>query len=164
VRIHLVMLALAMLSGAALADDEVKPRPYRASLGTYDASTGGSRSSFNVSYDLALPGKKDTRASYSLYLDTNSKRTAGVTSSLTGFGLSMRLDSTAPKADGGLYRGVGVGLYTIKAGASRSRLGGKAFIGYERKEGVFVEAGYTLVPKINQFNASGLGLSLGYRF
>ena len=44
------------------------------------------------------------------------------------------------------------------------RLGGKAFIGYERKEGVFVEAGYTLVPKINQLNASGLGLSLGYRF
>ncbi len=163
-RTALAMLALAMVSGAALAEDDVRPRPYRVSLGTYDASTGGARRSLNASYDLAMPGKKDTRANYSLYLDTNSRRTAGTTSSLTGFGLAMRLDSHAPKADGGLYRGVGVGLYTIKAGASRSRLGGKAFLGYERKEGVFVEASYTLVPKINQLNASGLGLSLGYHF
>jgi hypothetical protein len=168
-RTPLAVMALAVLAGAAMAGDDVKPRPYRVSLGTYDAKTGGSRSALSVSYDLAMPtsGKKETHSgysSYSLYFDSNSKKRNGVSSSLSGLGVALRLDGRPEKADGGIYRGVGVGLYTIKAGASRSRLGGKAFVGYERKEGVFVEAGYTFVPKINGVDASGLGLALGYRF
>jgi hypothetical protein len=162
-RIQLLAVALALVAGAAMADDEVKPRPYRVSLGNYDAKTGGSRGSFNVSYDLALK-KQSIGSNYSIYFDSNSKRRNGVTSSLTGLGISLRLNNNNPKADGGVYRGAGLGLYTIKAGASRSRMGGKLFVGYERKEGVFAEAGYTLVPKINGVDASGLGLSLGYRF
>jgi hypothetical protein len=160
----MMAVALALMAGAAwAAGDEVRPRPYRVSIGTYDAKTGGSRSSFNVSYDLALK-KQDSKASYSVYFDSNSKRRNGVTTSLSGLGVSLRLDSRDDKADGGVYRGAGLGLYTIKAGASRSRMGGKVFVGYERKEGYFAEAGYTLVPKINSVDASGPGLALGYRF
>lgn len=159
-RIQLAMIALAMAAGAAFAQDDVRPRPYRLSVGTYDANTGGSRRSFNFSYDLAF--KKPTQGFYSVYVDTNSKRRNGVTNSLTGVGVSLRLENAG--TDGHFYRGVGLGLYTIKAGATRSRMGGKLFVGYERKEGVFAEAGYTLIPKVSGVNASGLGLSLGYRF
>ncbi|MGC4046867.1 MAG: hypothetical protein QM758_23985 [Armatimonas sp.] len=162
-RIQIALVTLAMTAGAVMAQDDVRPRPYRLSVGTYDASTGGSRTSFNGSYDLALKSQKSS-AKYSVYVDTNSKRRNGVTNSLTGFGASIRLEDNDGKSGGHLYRGAGLGLYTIKAGATRSRMGGKLFVGYERKEGVFAEADYTLIPKVSGVNASGLGLSLGYRF
>jgi hypothetical protein len=158
-------VAALALAGVARADEPVKPKLFRASLGTYSAKDGGSRSSLNFGYDLPpMKGQKPTNLLYSAYLDTNSGKKGGVTHSLTGIGLAVRSEGAMKKADGSLYKGAGVGLYTIKAGTSRSRLGGKLFVGYERKEGVFAEASYNLIPKVSGYDASGIGLDIGYRF
>ena len=44
--------AILTFAGVARADEPVKPKPLRASLGTYSANDGGSRNSLNLSYDL----------------------------------------------------------------------------------------------------------------
>ena len=165
-RTILLGAAALALAGAARAEEPIKPKLFRVSLGTYQARSGGARSTLNLGYDLPPleKGKKKSPLVYSAYLDTNSKKSGGVTHSLTGIGLAARSEGSGKKADGTLYKGAGVGLYTVKAGTSRSRLGGKLFLGYERKEGVFAEAGYTLVPKVSGYDASGFGLGIGYRF
>lgn len=160
-RSFVLAVAAFALAGMARADEPVKPKPFRASLGTYSANDGGSRNAIDLSYDLpAMKGAKPSNLLYSAYLNTNSNKKGGVTNSLTGIGLGVRQKSSAA----GFYPGAGVGLYTIKAGATRSRLGGKVLYGYERKEGVFAEASYNVIPKVSGYDASGVGLAVGYRF
>jgi Outer membrane protein beta-barrel domain len=157
---------LAPLGSAFAADDTLKvEKPIRVLAGIFNATSGTnkSRTSLGVGYDFTKSAATNPSV-YGVYLDYNGKKTAGVTTSLTGVGVSGRFYLESANAAGKPYALVGLGSYTLKSGASQSKLGGKLGIGYELNNGWLGEIDYTTVQKIGGVDAGGTNIRLGYRF
>lgn len=172
----ILLAALSLLGLPAIAGDaDVRSteKPIRVLIGIFQPTAHGARSALNlgVGYDV-LKSKDKAPIIYNLYVDYSSRReTVGVGESperrdvsRTGVGVSVRLMTDSANNRARSYYGAGVGSYTVKSGVSKSNLGGKAFAGHEHNSGVFVEADYTLIAKVNGTDPSGWSVRAGYRF
>lgn len=109
---------------------------------------------------------------YSVYVDRSSRRETvdvGETPvrreiSRLGIGVSARLLTNSANEEAHTYFGAGIGSYTFKNGASTSQFGGKVFVGHELGGGLFAEADYTFISKVNGVDPGGWGVRAGFRF
>lgn len=160
------MAVLAPMGSALAADDPMKvEKPIRVLAGIFNATNGTnkSRTAIGVGYDFMKSAATNPTV-YGIYLDYNGKKTAGVTTSLTGVGVSGRFYLESANAAGKPYATLGVGSYTLKSGASQSKLGGKLGLGYELNNGWLGEIDYTTLQKIGGVDAGGTNFRIGYRF
>ena len=174
---------LAPLGSARAADDTLKvEKPIRVLAGIFNATNGTSKSrtAIGVGYDFTKSTATNPSV-YGVYLDYNSKKTSGLTSSLTGIGVSGRFYLESANAAGKPYALVGIGSYSLKGQISStaqassratatttttttSKLGGKLGIGYELNNGFLGEIDYTTTQKIGGKDAGGTNIRIGYRF
>lgn len=165
----MIALGVALLAptvSALAADDTLKvEKPIRVLAGIFNASSGTnkSRTAFGVGYDF-MKSSATNPTVYGVFLDFNSKKTAGVTTSLTGIGVSGRFYLESANAAGKPYATAGLGSYTFKSGTSQSKLGGKVGIGYELNNGFLGELDYTTAQKIRGNDPGGINFRIGYRF
>ncbi|WP_309709241.1 hypothetical protein [Armatimonas sp.] len=160
------MALLAPTASALAADDTMKvEKPIRVLAGIFSSTNGTNkqRTAIGVGYDFMKTSATNPTV-YSVFIDTNSKKTGGVTTSLTGVGVSGRFYLESANAAGKPYATVGVGSYTFKSGASKSVIGGKLGIGYELNNGWLGELDYTTTQKVGSKDAGGMGFRIGYRF
>lgn len=85
---------------------------------------------------------------------------------VTAIGVSARQSFASANEAGQPYAGVGIGVYTGKAGGeSETRFGGKVNAGYQLNNGWLAEAEYTIITKKkDEASANGFQLRVGYRF
>ncbi|WP_395138633.1 hypothetical protein [Armatimonas sp.] len=165
----LLTLGVAILApmGSALAADDAMTveKPIRVLAGIFSASKGTNkqRTALGVGYDFMKTAATNPTV-YGIFLDYNSKKTGGVTTSLTGVGVSGRFYLDSANAAGKSYATVGVGTYTFKAGGSVSKIGGKFGIGYELNNGWLGELDSTMIQKANGTDLGGINFRIGYRF
>jgi len=165
-RLTFTALCLAIAGAAFAADDALQvEKPIRVLGGIFSPASGGggSRTSLGVGYDFSKSTAKNPSV-YGVYLDYNSKKSAGVTTSLTGIGVSSRFYLDSANKAGKPYASVGVGSYTFKSGASSSKLGAKLELGYELNDGFLVSLDYTASQKVAGKNTGGTNFRIGYRF
>lgn len=164
--IALGVAVLAPMGSALAADDTMKvEKPIRVLAGVFNATNGTnkSRTSLGIGYDF-MKSAATNPSVYGIFVDFNSRKTAGVTTSLTGVGVSGRFYLESANAAGKPYATLGVGSYTIKSGASQSKLGGKLGLGYELNNGFLGELDYTTTQKVGGKDAGGVNFRIGYRF
>lgn len=173
--VSLAALALMALPATAAGDDVQKvEKPIRVLLGIFEPTAGGMSTALNigVGYDF-LKSKDKAPLIYSIFIDRSSRRetfdigeggTIRRDVSRLGIGLTARLLTSSANDKARSYFGAGIGSYTFKNGASKSKFGGKVFVGHELNNGLFVEADYTLLSKINGTDPGGIGLRAGLRF
>lgn len=157
---------LAPLGSAWAADDAMTVvKPIRVLAGIFSSTNGANkqRTSLGVGYDFMKTTATNPTV-YGVYLDYNSKKTGTVTTSLLGVGVSGRFYLESANEAGKPYATVGIGSYTLRAGASQSKLGGKLGIGYELNNGFLGEIDYTTTQKIGGRDAGGTNIRIGYRF
>ncbi|WP_395094135.1 hypothetical protein [Armatimonas sp.] len=168
-RATLLTLGVTMLAplGSAYAADDVKvvEKPIRVLAGIFSAASGANkqRTAIGVGYDFMKTAATNPTV-YGVFLDYNSKKVAGVTTSLTGVGISGRFYLESANAAGKPYATLGVGSYTLKAGTSQSKIGGKLGIGYELNNGWLGELSSTMIQKIGGKDPGGVTFGIGYRF
>ncbi len=165
----MIALGVALLAptvSALAADDTMKvEKPIRVLAGIFNASSGTnkSRTALGVGYDF-MKSSATKPTVYGVFVDFNSKKVAGVTTSLTGVGVSGRFYLESANESGKPYALAGIGSYTFKAGTSQSKLGGKVGIGYELNNGFLGELDYTTAQKIGGNDPGGINIRVGYRF
>ena len=165
----LLMLGAALLApvSSALAVDDKAPvsKPIRVLAGIFSASNGTNkqRTSVGVGYDFMKTTMKNP-ITYGAYVDYNTKKVAGVNLTMTGIGVSGRYYLDSGDAVGKSYATAGIGSYTVKAGTSKSKIGGKVGIGHELANGFLAEVDYTSVQKIGGKDPGGINARVGYRF
>lgn len=183
-----IALGVALLAptvSALAADDTLKvEKPIRVLAGIFSASNGTNkqRTAFGLGYDISKSTATNPSI-YGVFLDYNSKKSGGVTTSLTGVGVSGRFYLDSANAAGKSYALAGVGSFSLKmptgtsaAASSRaegtttsgsttaSKLGGKLGIGYELNNGFLGEVDYTMIQKISGTDPGGINIRVGYRF
>jgi Outer membrane protein beta-barrel domain len=170
---------LAPVSSALAADDAMKvEKPIRILAGIFSASEGTSkqRTAIGVGYDFMKTSASNPTV-YGVFVDYNSKKSGGLTTSMTGIGVSGRFYLDSANAAGKSYALVGFGSFSLKSQArttvgtsttitsnTTSKLGGKVGFGYELNNGFLLEADYNIIQKINSVDPSGFNIRLGYRF
>jgi hypothetical protein len=167
------LCVLAAPSLAAYGDMQSTEKPIRILVGVFQPTAHGAKSALNlgIGYDF-LKSKDKAPLIYNLYVDYNSRRmnvavgegTERRDVSRTGIGVSARLLTHSADNEARSYYGAGVGSYTVKNGTSKSNFGAKAFVGHELNSGIFAEADYTLISKVNGTDPSGWSLRAGFRF
>lgn len=183
----LLTLGLAALApmGTALAADDALPveKPIRILGGIFSAKSGTNkqRTAFGVGYDFTK--STATKPSvYGVFLDYNSKKSGGLTSSMTGVGVSGRFYLESANAAGKPYATVGIGSFSVKSqtatstqsssraaavattSTTASKIGGKLGIGYELNNGWLGEIDTTMIQKVGGVDAGGVNVRIGYRF
>lgn len=169
-------------------------KPFRLSFGTYiphqtsvQDEFGNRIPSFGGTYEFSqTTGPSPTLVG--IYLDyvNGSRRsdTFEVTQKYRHYaiGLSAR-ELLSNSASGGAYIGIGAGYYnisitsaavvpsTVSSGTvyepvsnSYKQLGGKFFAGYELKVGLFAEADYTYIKKVEGTDVGGYEARIGIHF
>lgn len=174
-RIHLLTALMVLAAPAMAADTDVRPteKPIRVLVGLFQPTAGGAKSALHLGlgYDF-LKSKDKAPTIYNVYVDYNSRRvtvpvgegTERRDVSRTGIGVSARFLTDSANNAARSYYGAGIGSYTVKNGTSKSNLGGKAFVGHELNSGVFAEADYTFIAKVNGTDPSGWSARVGFRF
>ena len=183
------LVALSALALPAMAQgNDVKAvvKPIRVLAGIFNANKGSEKVGVNVgvSYDF-MKSTSSMPAIYSVYVDYNERDDVSFGStegsqgerqgrdidlgverklSRTGIGVAARFLTSSADDAAHAYYGAGIGSYSVKFRGTDSKIGGKIFGGYELNNGWFGELDYTLIPKINGIDVSGLGLRAGYRF
>jgi hypothetical protein len=154
---------LPSTSNAQTSEDS----PRRASVGLLiPTGGGGSALTFNGTYKLNSSGSTPL----SVYVDFNTRKRSGVTTSLLGLGVTtpLKVGGFQDKEmwGGKAYSFAGVGTYTVKTRgrSAKSNLGVKLGVGSEKEDGMFYEVDYTFLSKVNNFNPSFLSLRVGKKF
>jgi hypothetical protein len=183
--VTVLTLGVALLvptASSLAADDTMKvEKPIRVLAGIFSSTNGTNkqRTAIGVGYDLNKTSATNPTV-YGIYLDYNSKKSNGLTTSLTGIGVSGRFYLESANAAGKPYATVGIGSYSLKASSATtngsssratatttstaSKLGGKLGIGYELNNGWLGEVDYTTTQKIGGQDAGGTNIRIGYRF
>lgn len=151
-------------------------------------AVGSTMFQYGLSYDFAKT-QATNPVTFNAYID-GALRTGDETIggqnfdtefTLTGFGVGLRSYFTPATAGTRLYGGAGIGAYsarvkasrtennvTVSASESSTKFGGKLLVGGEINQGFLAELSYTFVDKVSlggeNYNPSGVGLTIGYRF
>ena len=166
------MIAFGMVASTAQAQTTMltSEKPFRASIGTYNPTSGATRTAMGSSLpmiSLSYDAGKSTAEKptiYGVYFDYAQNNRNGTNNSVTAFGVSARYLSRAPVTSGRYFAGAGIGSYSVKIGNSNSKIGGKLFGGYELNNGYFGEVTYHMINKVHGNDPSALAFSVGRRF
>lgn len=169
-----LMIVIASVVTASTAQAQTtmmaSEKPFRASIGTYNPTSGGTRTAMGATLpmiSLSYDAGKSTAARpliAGVYFDYAQNNRNGTTNSVAAFGVSARYLSRAPVTQGRYFAGAGIGSYSVKIGNSNSKIGGKLFGGYERNDGYFGEVTYHMINKVHGNDPSALAFSIGRRF
>lgn len=184
------MVTALLIGGVASANAQMEQldRPFRVNVGLLWPSdgdvtdfVGNSHFKLGLSYDM-WGGMFSGRAYRGgVFFDLSTKERGGNSFNTSAIGAFGRFNF----GEGGMqgwtpYAGAGLGMFFIDAdqdappptGARTSlsvfqggsRLGGKLFVGLEATQGYFAELGYQWTGSKDGANASGLSVSVGFRF
>jgi len=143
-------------------------KPFRLKIGGYFPTSGNTKSDFGKNLVAGgLSYRPLKLIPLDLYTDYTEASKNGNKLQIFDFGVSTRhslLPISLPI--GGPYIEGGLGYYNVKVGGggTKSRIGGKVALGYESPIGIFGEAEYDIITKVNGYDPSGYRLNIGYRF
>jgi hypothetical protein len=160
------LIAAVLLPSTSKAQSS-EASPWKASAGIL-LPTGGGSPALTLNSTYKLEGASSTPLS--AYVDFNSRKRSGATTTVLGFGVQtpLKLGGLQDKEmwGGKAYSFAGAGIYTIKTRnlSAKSNLGVKVGVGSEKQDGMFYEVDYTFLSKVNSFNPSFIGIRVGKKF
>ncbi len=163
--------AMIAFGGAAHAQTEIitGSKPLRLKIGGYFPTSGNTKNAFGKNlYAVGASYHLVRLLPFEAYADYADQSKSGGRLQIFDFGASVHFNLIPPALHiiGSPFVEAGLGYYSVKAGGgnTNNRLGGKVALGYELPFGVFGEAEYDVISKVNGYDPSGYRLNIGYRF
>ncbi len=177
----LVMGCVAVLGGMAHAQSILVQKPFSVKVGSRSAAQDYDPYNYFYAGATFAYAKSNARipaagyALYQVYVDYAARRIGFVTTGSgsphanersVGFGPAVTYHFAPAIAPIHPFVGLGVGYYNVKiySAPSAGRLGSKVSAGLEFRGGFLGEIDYTIIGKVRDEKAGGMGLRLGYRF
>lgn len=180
----LSVAAMAPKAATANSDDPALAKCYRAQAGVFIPYkkdfrdlTESTQLTLGLGYDFSRSVEKTTGKAvvYGVYADFTTSKRHGNEVTTTGAGLDGRY-YFAPLNTNSIYLGLGIGGYNVRSHSdatgseNNTKIGGKLMVGYECKNGYFIEGSYTTIESSKFANTtasidpSGYSIVVGTKF